>query len=90
MAVSIAGRLERPSMPEFSEVVSVENISVHGARVTTRRNWQQHDHVIFLAITGDFHTEAEVVYCQRLPDGTYVVGLRFGHSIAEALTRFAK
>ena len=90
MAVNLAGLLEKSSVPVFSEVVSIENISGHGARVITHRSWQLHDHVVFSALTADFHTDAEVVYCQRLRDSTYVVGLRFGHSIAEALTRLTK
>ena len=90
MAVNLAGCLEKPSMPAFSEVVSIENISGHGARVITHQSWHLHDRVVFIALTGDFHADGEVVYCQRLRDGTYVVGLRLGQSIAEALTRLAK
>jgi hypothetical protein len=90
MAVNLAGRLEKPSMPVFSEVVSIKNISSHGARVITHRSWQLHDHAVFIALTDDFRTDAEVVYCHRLRVSTYVVGLRFGRSIADALTRLAK
>ena len=88
MAVNLEGRLEKPSIPVFSEAVSIENISGHGARVITHRSWQLHDHAVFIALTDDFHTDAEVVYCHRLRVSTYVVGLRFGHSIAEALARW--
>jgi hypothetical protein len=88
MAVNLAGCLEKPSMPAFSEVVSITNISGHGARVITHRNWQPHDHAVLMEFNSDFHTDAEVVYCRRLHDSTYVVGLKFGHSIAEALARW--
>jgi hypothetical protein len=87
MAVNLAGLLERSELPICSEVVSIENISNHGARVATHRHWRPHDHVVLMELTGDFHTDAEVIYCQRLRDDAYVVGLRFARAAAEMLTR---
>jgi hypothetical protein len=87
LPVNLAGRLENAATPVFSEIVSIVNISSSGARVITRRNWQPHDHVLLLERIGDFHADAEVIYCQRLRDDAYVVGLRFERSITELLTQ---
>jgi hypothetical protein len=87
MASNLAGRLESAAVPIYSEDVAITNISSHGARVVTSRNWQPHDHVFLIELTGEFHTEAEVIYCQRLRDDAFVIGLRFGRAPAEALTR---
>lgn len=74
LPVNVAGRLENAV---FSESVSIVNISSNGARVITHRSWQPHDHVILFELVGDFHTDAEVIYCQRLRDEEYEVGLKF-------------
>jgi hypothetical protein len=87
MAANLAGRLESAAVPILSEKVSITNISGHGARVMTRRHWQPNDHVVLMELTGDFHAYAEVIYCQRLPDEAYVVGLKFvGLKFAGATT----
>jgi hypothetical protein len=85
MSVSLVARLESADMP-FSEVVSITNISSHGARVITHRNWRARDHAVLVEPTSDFHTDAEVIYCQRLRDHEYVVGLNFELSAAQLLT----
>jgi hypothetical protein len=77
LPVDVAGRLENADTPVFFESVSIVNISSNGARVITHRIWQPHDHVILVELDGDFHTEAEVIYCRRLGDEEFVVGLKF-------------
>jgi hypothetical protein len=58
-------------------VVSIKDISSRGARVMTRRNWQPHAGVVLKELTGDFRTDAEVIYCRRARDDAYTVGLKF-------------
>jgi hypothetical protein len=80
MAANVAGRLESAPWPIYSENVSITNISSGGARVTTNRNWRPHDHVVLIEPTGDFHVEAEVIYCERLRDDAFVIGLKFARA----------
>jgi hypothetical protein len=75
--MNVAGRLESADMPMFSESVSIVNVSSNGARIIAHRNWQPHDRVILSELVGDFHTDAAVIYCRRLRDEVYVVGLKF-------------
>jgi hypothetical protein len=82
MAANVGGRLESAPVPVYSESVSITNISSQGARVITNRNWRPHDHVVLIELTGDFHVEAEVIYCQRLDDDAFVIGLKFGRAPA--------
>jgi hypothetical protein len=77
MPAKIAARLHRADDRTFSDVVSIADISSHGARVIGHRFWQPHDHVTLAELIGDFSTEAEVVYCQRLEDDMCAVGLKF-------------
>jgi hypothetical protein len=79
--MSLAGRLEPPDRPLTSEVVSIENLSSHGAQVVTHQNWAPHEHVILMDLIGDFRAEAEVIYCLRLRDDAYVAGLRFASPV---------
>ena len=77
MDVSLAGRLEPAGAHAASERVMIRNLSSHGARVISGRPWRQHDHVNLAETVGDYHLDAEVVYCEGLPDHRYAVGLKF-------------
>ena len=77
MAANLSGRLQSADVPRSSENVMITNISSHGACVITHRNWQPYDRAILIELTGDFHFHAEVIYCRRLRDDAYVIGLRF-------------
>ena len=87
MAANVAGRLESTLVPKVSENVSIANISSHGARIITHRNWRPHDYVVLIEPTGDFRVEAKVIYCERLRDDAFVIGLKFARAPAETLTR---
>jgi PilZ domain len=78
MDVSLAGRLETAGAHTSSERIMIRNLSSHGARVISGRPWHERDHVNLSETVGDYHLDAEVVYCERLSDNRYAVGLRFG------------
>jgi len=60
----------------------IVNISSHGARVLSHRNWQPHEHLVLTELVGgDYHVDAEVVYCQRLDRDQCAVGLKFAKAI---------
>jgi hypothetical protein len=77
MDVSLAGRLEPAGAHTPSERILIRNLSSHGARVISARSWHQHDHVNLSETVGDYHLDAEVVYCERLSDNRFAVGLKF-------------
>ena len=77
MDVSLAGRLEAASLHAAGERIMIRNLSNHGARVISGRPWHLHDHVNLSETVGDYHLDAQVVYCERLSDNRYAIGLRF-------------
>ena len=83
-AVSLAGRL-LTGESSIAERVSIENISVHGARVIARREWVPRAHVILAGLGTEFYADAEVVYCERVRDGVCALGLKFRGAIGAGL-----
>lgn len=77
MDVSLAGRLEPAGAHTSSERIMIRNLSSHGARVISVRSWHLHDHVNLSETVGDYQLDAEVVYCERLSDNRFAVGLKF-------------
>ena len=58
-----------------AEYAITVNVSPHGARLTTKRQWKPGEQARFATQSGEFHVEASVVYCEPLPDGRFCVGL---------------
>jgi hypothetical protein len=77
MDVSLAGCLETAGLRPLRERVRIRNLSTHGARVISVRPWHAHDRVNLAETVGDYHLDAEVIYCERLADNRYAVGLKF-------------
>ncbi len=61
--------------PLTMEIASTENISLHGARVVTRRRWQPNDRVLVHSLRGDVGSQARVVYCEALQKNAFAIGL---------------
>lgn len=76
---NLGARLQAVGLP--STTVTIANISNHGARVITHRPCQPHEQLILTELFGDFHVDAEVIYCQRADGDQYAVGLRFATAI---------
>lgn len=60
---------------ERREKAHVENISTHGARVYASGPWQLGEQVEITPI-GERSIHGEVIYCHKLADGRFVVGLQ--------------
>jgi len=71
--VSIDGHRQAPG----SEPTFTENVSVHGARVTSVRRWEQGEPLLFASRTGEFRSSARVAYCQPLQGDGFAVGVEF-------------
>lgn len=64
-----------------------ENVSVHGARVVTSRPWQEDDRLIVRSLLGNFRSRARVVYCQRLGQDSFAIGLQLFAAAGEWQSR---
>jgi len=82
MDVSLAGRLDPVGAHAASERILIRNLSSHGARVISGRSWHERDQVNLSETIGDYHLDAQVVYCERLADNRYAVGLKFESATA--------
>jgi len=76
-AMHFTACLHTRGVPPIVETVMIVNISSHGARVIAHRYWQPHEQLVLSELIGDFHVDAEVVYCHRLDSDQCAVGLRF-------------
>ena len=58
------------------EKTYTDNISPHGARIFSKYAWQPDDVVRITPLNRDVAC-GKVVYCQRLPDSRYSIGVKF-------------
>jgi hypothetical protein len=73
MPVSISS-LKEPSAGERS---TTENVCSLGLRVLVRRARELNERVLIKSANGELHADARVVYCERLADGRFALGLEF-------------
>jgi PilZ domain len=59
------------------EKTYTDNVSLHGARVVSRRPWQPGDEAQVTPVKFGTPTRAKVVYCKQHSDDRYFVGLSF-------------
>jgi len=63
--------------PAAAERTTTENVCSLGMRVLCRHAREMNERLMINSLMGDLRTLARVVYCQRLPDGHFAVGLQF-------------
>jgi hypothetical protein len=62
---------------EGIETALTDNISSHGARIITAKEWQRDKRVLIALPEFRFTAAARVAYCEALGDGTFGTGLEF-------------
>src|SRR5258708_29017327 len=67
--------LARPDDPRLKETAIAQNVSARGLRVATERVWRPGDHVLISSLESGLRTQARVVYCQRMKNNRFAVGL---------------
>ena len=71
-----------PHNPSAAERTTTENVCSLGVRVLSQRAKELNERLMVSSLVGDLRTLARVVYCERLPDGRFGIGLQFqGRSI---------
>ena len=83
--LEIPVQISRPEDPSATERTTTENVCTLGVRVLTRAARQLDERLMINSLAGDLRTMARVVYCQRLPDGRFGVGLQFNTHVAKWL-----
>jgi hypothetical protein len=72
-AVTVEIRPEDEGMPK--ERTLTQNVSPHGARVLMNREWRPGQRVLLIFPREGVQTRAQVVYCHRLAESSFAVGL---------------
>jgi hypothetical protein len=75
--------LVRSDAPEPKEVALVQNVSARGVRVATQQTWHPGDNLLLSSPESGFQTQARVVYCQRLENNRFAIGLEFSTPLGE-------
>lgn len=81
--LAVPVQISRREDPSTAERTTTENVCSLGARVLTRAAKQLDDRLMINSVAGDLRILARVVYCERLPDGRFGVGLQFNAQVAE-------
>ena len=63
--------------PNANERTTTENVCSLGIRVLTQQARDLNERLMIRSLAGDLRTPARVVYCQRLPNGRFGIGLEF-------------
>jgi len=75
--LAVPVEISSPQNPSAAERTTTENVCSLGIRVLTQRARDLNERLMINSLVGDLRTLARVVYCQRLPDGRFGVGLQF-------------
>jgi len=75
MEVNLAPIARASSGPP--ERTITDNISPHGVRVRSTCEWHLGEHAEIIPMKGGTPMRGEVVYCQKVENGRFFVGLKF-------------
>jgi hypothetical protein len=67
--------LALPGTSQLKEPAIAQNVSARGMRVATGQVWRPGDTVLLTSQESGFRSQARVVYCQRLENDKFAVGL---------------
>src|SRR6059058_1586029 len=69
--------------PSKAERTTTENVCSLGMRLLTQKAKELNERLMISSLVGDLRALARVVYCQRLPDERFGIGIQFqGQSIS--------
>jgi hypothetical protein len=71
----MAVELARPDASQPRELAIAQNVSTRGMRVATEHVWLPGDPVLLRSPESGVRTQARVVYCQRIENNRFAVGL---------------
>ena len=67
--------------PKLDERILTENVSAHGARVFMERKLQPGQQVLISSPKEGVRSQARIVYCQRVSEGRFAVGLELSRRV---------
>ena len=85
--LAIPVRVSSLKEPSAGERSTTENICSLGLRVLVRSTRQPNERLLIKSVDGELQTAARVVYCERLLDGRFALGLEFHEEVTNWLKR---
>ena len=73
--------------PLLNERTFTQNVSPRGARVVTEREWQPGARLLLVSLQDEVQTEARIVYCERVAEYRFAVGLELSARVQWAKPR---
>jgi PilZ domain-containing protein len=77
ISIVVSLNLVQEQPAKGTELTYTENVSAHGARVISKRHWQSGEVAVVTSLKDEVAIRGKVVYCQKLPDNRYCLGLNF-------------
>ena len=71
----VAVELARPDASHLKEIAVAQNVSAHGMRIVTEDIWLPGKPVLLSSPESGVCTQARVIYCQRMEDNRFALGL---------------
>jgi hypothetical protein len=84
--IELAAVLSRVNQGFHKESTFTENKSSHGLRVITKKIWRPGARLLVSFAKDDVEEEASVVYCQRLGNKKFAVGLALSAKVHKYLS----
>lgn len=75
--LSLPVQISKLCDPSSTERTTTETVCSLGMRVLTQKARELNERLMISSLVGDLRSLARVVYCQRLPDGRFGVGIQF-------------
>jgi PilZ domain-containing protein len=75
--LTVPVEISNPQDPAGTERTTTENASALGVRVLALHARAPNERLMIRSLEGELRAIVRVVYCQRLPDGRFGVGLQF-------------
>jgi hypothetical protein len=85
--LAIPVRISSPKEPSAGERTTTENVCSLGLRVLARRAREMNERLLIKSADGELEADARVVYCERLLDGRFALGLEFNGEAANWLRK---
>lgn len=81
MARTVKVEVRALAGPTLQETTLTENVSGRGARVLMRQRLPRRQEALLISLSDGAHAPAKVVYCQRLADNRFAVGLELARRV---------
>ena len=85
--LAIPVRIASPKEPSAGERSTTENICSLGIRVLVRHARKLNERLLIKSTDGELEADARVVYCERLLDGRFTLGLEFHGDVTNWLKK---